>query len=65
MTTIETTQATRLLRVSEVAERLQLAKPTVYRLVRSGALPGVRVGGSVRVDPVELARFLREEGRTT
>jgi excisionase family DNA binding protein len=64
MTATETAQATRLLRASEVAERLRLATPTVYALIRRGALPGVRVGGSVRVDPAELERFLREEGRT-
>jgi excisionase family DNA binding protein len=64
MAATETAQATRLLRVSEVAARLQLAVPTVYALIRRGALPGVRVGGSVRVDPAELERFL-DKGRTT
>jgi excisionase family DNA binding protein len=64
MTATETAQR-RLLRADEVAERLQLTKATVYGLIRRGALPGVRVGGSVRVDPAELERFLREEGRAT
>jgi excisionase family DNA binding protein len=63
MAATETAQATRFLRVSEVAQRLQLATPTVYALIRRGALPGVRVGGSVRVDPAALEAFL--EARRT
>jgi excisionase family DNA binding protein len=38
----------RLLKVGEVAENLALSVATVRRLVRSGQLASIRIGGSVR-----------------
>jgi len=50
----------RLLDAREVAERLNVSKPTVYRLINRGALPAVqyRVGGSLRVPEIDLEMWL-------
>jgi excisionase family DNA binding protein len=53
MSTIETEPLV-LLTVGEAAELLRLAKPTVYRLIAEGALPSLKVGGSIRIDRAEL-----------
>ena len=51
-----------LLMVSEVATRLKVSDARVYELVRSGILPGVRIGRQVRVDPKKLDEFVRSGG---
>ncbi len=47
---------------SEAAELLSLSRPTVYRMIRSGALPARRVGlgprAAVRVPLAELEEHL-------
>lgn len=43
---------------TEVADYLRLDRSTVYRMLRSGTLPSVRLGGSVRVPRKELLRVL-------
>jgi len=48
----------RFLTVVEVAEIMRVSKMTVYRLLHSGELPGVRVGRSFRVPQDALDRFL-------
>jgi excisionase family DNA binding protein len=45
--------------VEEVADVMRVSKMTVYRLLHSGELPGVRVGRSFRVPADALAAFLR------
>lgn len=47
------------LTVEEVAELMRVSKMTVYRLLHSGELPGIRVGRSFRVPPDALDAFLR------
>lgn len=49
---------TRLLRVSEVSDRLAIGRTSTYRLIETRELPVVRVGGSVRVSELELERFI-------
>jgi putative molybdopterin biosynthesis protein len=49
----------RALTPSEVAERLQVAKNTVYELIKRGELRGYRVGNQVRVDEQDLEDFRR------
>ena len=44
-----------LLTIGEVAVRLRVSKATVYRLVRVGALPALRVSNSIRVPRNALA----------
>jgi excisionase family DNA binding protein len=48
----------KLLKASEVAERWDLHRATVYRLVQSGQLPALRIGGSIRIDPREAEAWL-------
>lgn len=48
----------RFLTAMEVAERMRVSKMTVYRLIRSGKLPAVRVGKSFRVREDELDQYL-------
>ncbi len=43
------TQPTTFLTVAEVAAELNVHVSTVYRLVRSGELAGIKVGTAVRV----------------
>jgi putative molybdopterin biosynthesis protein len=47
----------RALTPSEVADRLQIAKNTVYELIKRGELRGYRVGNQVRVDESDLDAF--------
>jgi len=64
---------TRFLTVLEVAEVMRVSKMTVYRLLHSGELPGVRVGRSFRVPQDALDHYLatspaveaREQDRRT
>jgi excisionase family DNA binding protein len=48
----------RLLTVPDVADQLQVSARTVWRWIADGALPCVRIGRTVRVDPDVLERFL-------
>lgn len=45
-----------MLLVGEVARRLRLSTRTVYRLVKEGTLPSVKIGHSLRIPAKELDR---------
>lgn len=45
-------------RVERIAERLDLSPRSVRRLIDSGKLQAVKIGGSVRVSDDELLRLL-------
>lgn len=47
-----------LLTANEVAEQLRVSTMTVYRLVRRGELPAVRVGRNYRIRQHDLAAYL-------
>ena len=47
-----------LLTVAEIAESLRVSTMTVYRLIRTGELPAVRVGRNYRVRRRDLTAFL-------
>jgi excisionase family DNA binding protein len=49
----------RLLSVTEVAERLGVTQRTVRNWIRKGDLVAYRLGGVVRISPVDLDRFIR------
>jgi excisionase family DNA binding protein len=49
------------LKVPEVAEKLRIARNTIYQLVGEGEIPSVRIGRSVRVSRKELERWLEEQ----
>ena len=52
--------AAALLTVAEVASGMRVSNMTVYRLIKSGELPAVRVGKGYRIRESELQRFLEE-----
>jgi excisionase family DNA binding protein len=47
-----------LLTVAEVASAMRVSTMTIYRLIKSGDLPAIRVGRSYRVRGVEVERYL-------
>lgn len=51
-----------LMTVVEVAAALRVSRATVYRLIHSGALPGKRIGKSVRVTRLVVEEFLHRAG---
>jgi excisionase family DNA binding protein len=51
----------RLLRVSEVAEMLNVSKDTVYRAVHNNQLPHEMVFGMIRIPRSAVKRKLRDE----
>lgn len=50
-----------LLTVAEVAELFRVSSMTVYRLIRNGELPAVRVGRSYRVSEEDLQSYLQAQ----
>jgi excisionase family DNA binding protein len=48
----------RLLTAAEVSDLLRVSTMTVYRLIRRGELPAVRVGRNYRVRASELDTYL-------
>ena len=47
-----------LLKVAEVAQILNVSDSHVYRLIKSGELPSVRMGRSLRVKPADLDEYI-------
>ena len=47
-----------LLTAAEVAEQLRVSTMTIYRLIRRGELPAVRVGRNYRVRTQDLDDYL-------
>lgn len=50
-----------VLTVAQVAEYLQLNKLTVYKYIREGMIPAVRIGRVIRVRTEDVARFLEAQ----
>jgi excisionase family DNA binding protein len=49
-----------LLTVSEVAAAMRVSNMTVYRLIKNGDLPALRVGKNYRIREGDVARYLSE-----
>ncbi|MFP4636418.1 MAG: helix-turn-helix domain-containing protein [Nitriliruptoraceae bacterium] len=47
-----------LMTVAEVAEALRVSNMTVYRLIKSGELPALRVGKNYRIRESDLEAYL-------
>jgi excisionase family DNA binding protein len=47
------------LRVNELAELLQVTPQHIYRLASEGLIPCFRIEGAIRLDPHEIADWLR------
>ena len=56
---MDTQNTIKLLRLTEVAERLDVSMPTVRRLVKGGKIKSVRVGRVLRVRPLDLESYLQ------
>ena len=52
---------TQLLTVSQVSQRLQIKKSTVYLYATVGKIPCVKIGKLVRFDPVVLEMWLKRQ----
>ena len=50
------------LTVAEVAGALRVSRMTVYRLVHSGAMEALRIGGAIRVPEAALGDYLAGAG---
>lgn len=48
----------RLWTVAEVAAHMRVSNMTVYRLIKSGALPAIRVGKNYRIRGKDLSGYL-------
>jgi excisionase family DNA binding protein len=48
----------RLWTVAEVAEHMRVSNMTVYRLIKAGELPAIRVGKNYRIRGRDLAAYL-------
>ncbi len=48
------------LTVKDIATRLQVSEQTVWRWIRSGELPSIKLGGQYRVSPDDLQDFLKK-----
>jgi excisionase family DNA binding protein len=51
----------RFLTVGEVAGQLRISSMTVYRLIKSGELPAVRVGKSYRLREDDVDAYLSRQ----
>lgn len=50
----------RLLTVGEVAQTMRVSNMTIYRLIKSGQLPAIRVGKNYRIRESDMNRYLAE-----
>jgi excisionase family DNA binding protein len=48
------------LTVAEVARSLRVSNMTVYRIIRAGDLPAVRVGRGYRIRAEDVRRYLEQ-----
>ena len=50
----------RLLTVSEVAGTMRVSNMTVYRLIKAGQLPAIRVGKNYRIRETDVDTYLSD-----
>jgi excisionase family DNA binding protein len=50
----------RLLTVAEVAATMRVSNMTVYRLIKNGDLPAIRVGKNYRIRESDMDRYLSD-----
>jgi len=48
------------LTVEELATMMSQSPKTLYKAVKTGRLPAYRLGGSIRLDPHDVAEWLRK-----
>ena len=47
------------LKVKELAAILRISERSVYNAIEDDGLPVIRIGGTIRIDPVHAAKWLR------
>ena len=47
------------LTVKELSELLRISKRTAYNMIENQGLPAIKIGSTLRVDPVHAAKWLR------
>lgn len=52
----------RALKITQIMERLNVSRPTAYKLLHDGVIPGVRCGRVWRVSEKALETFLGGQG---
>lgn len=52
-------QRSSALKVNELAEILRVTPQHIYRLVSAGLIPCLHIEGAIRLDPHEIAAWLR------
>lgn len=50
----------RLLTVGEVAATMRVSNMTVYRLIKAGDMPAIRVGKNYRIRESDMDRYLEQ-----
>jgi len=50
----------RLLKATEVSWILNISKSMVYRLMKNGKIPSVRINRAFRIHPEDLDKFIEE-----
>jgi len=58
----QTRQPARMLRVADVAARLDLPEKRIYILAREGIIPHVRLGRSIRFNEAEIEAWIAAGG---
>lgn len=53
----------RLYRISSVAEWMRCSRASVYRILKSGSLKSIKVGGARMITHSQLVDFLEERKR--
>lgn len=48
------------LTIEELATMVGVSPKTLYKAVKTGRLPAYRIGGSIRLDPEDIADWLRK-----
>ena len=48
------------LTIPQVCKATNLSRTTVYRRIRDGSIPAVKIGGNVRIPSSDLERTLQE-----
>jgi excisionase family DNA binding protein len=62
MKLVETLKSrTGALKVAEIAELLSVTPQHIYKMAARGSIPSIRISGSVRFDPDEVAAWLQRK----
>ncbi len=62
MKLVETLKSrTGALKVAEIAKLLSVTPQHIYRMAAQGSIPSIRISGSVRFDPDEVAAWLQRK----